>query len=42
MRKAFKNAEFHPEYKKITDEGLNTLMPEKMKNAIRQMRRRPK
>ncbi|HEX9788952.1 MAG TPA: hypothetical protein VGB09_13040, partial [Candidatus Binatia bacterium] len=37
MRKAFKDAEFHREYKNLTDEDPDPLMPEEMEKAIREM-----
>jgi hypothetical protein len=39
MRKAFKDAEFHREYKKLTGEDPDPLMPEEMEKAIREMPR---
>ena len=39
MRKAFKDAEFHREYKKRTSEDPDPLMPEEMEKAIREMPR---
>jgi tripartite-type tricarboxylate transporter receptor subunit TctC len=39
MRKAFKDAEFHHEYKKLTGEEPDPLMPEEMEKAIREMPR---
>ena len=39
MRKAFKDAEFHREYKKLTSEDPDPLMPEEMEKAIREMPR---
>ena len=38
-RKAFKDAEFHREYKKLTDEEPDPLMPKEMEKAIREMPR---
>jgi hypothetical protein len=34
-RKAFKDADFHREYKKLTGEEPDPLMPEEMEKAIR-------
>jgi hypothetical protein len=39
MRKAFKDAESHREYKKLTGEDPDPLMPEEMEKAIREMPR---
>jgi hypothetical protein len=39
MRKGFKDAEFHREYKKLTGEEPDPLMPEEMEKAIREMPR---
>jgi hypothetical protein len=39
MRKAFKDSDFHREYKKLTGEEPEPLMPEEMKKAIREMPR---
>jgi hypothetical protein len=38
-RKAFKDADFHREYKKLTGEEPDPLMPEEMEKAIREMPR---
>jgi hypothetical protein len=35
MREAFKDGEFHREYKKLTGENSDPLMPEEMEKAIR-------
>jgi hypothetical protein len=37
-RKAFKDADFHREYKKLTGEEPDPLMPEEMEKAIRERR----
>jgi hypothetical protein len=37
MREAFKDGEFHREYKKLTGENSDPLMPEEMEKAIRKM-----
>jgi tripartite-type tricarboxylate transporter receptor subunit TctC len=39
MRKAFKDAEFHREYKKLTGEDPDPLMPEEMERVVREMPR---
>ena len=39
IRKAFKDAEFHREYKKLTGEEPDPLMPEEMEKTIREMPR---
>ena len=39
MRKAFKDADFHREYEKLTGEEPDPLMPEEMEKAIREMPR---
>jgi hypothetical protein len=39
MRKAFRDAEFHREYKKLTGEDPDPLMPEEMEKAIKEMPR---
>jgi hypothetical protein len=39
MRKAFKDVDFHREYKKLTGEEPDPLMPEEMEKAIREMPR---
>jgi tripartite-type tricarboxylate transporter receptor subunit TctC len=39
MRKASKDPEFHREYKKLTGEDPDPLMPEEMEKAIREMPR---
>jgi hypothetical protein len=39
MRKAFKDADFHRDYKKLTGEDLDSLMPEEMEKAISEMPR---
>ena len=39
MRKALKDADFHREYKKLTGEEPDPLMPEEMEKAIREMPR---
>jgi hypothetical protein len=39
MRKAFKDAEFHREYKKLTGEEPDPLMPEEMDKAVREVPR---
>jgi hypothetical protein len=39
MRRAFKDADFHREYKKLTGEEPDPLMPEEMEKAIREMPR---
>ena len=39
MRKAFKDAEFRHEYKKLTGEDPDPLMPEEMEKAIKGMPR---
>jgi hypothetical protein len=38
-RKAFKDADFHREYKKLTGEEPDPLMPEEMEKAIKEMPR---
>jgi hypothetical protein len=42
MRKAFKDGEFQREYKKLTGENPEPLMPEEMDKAIRELRGRPR
>jgi hypothetical protein len=37
MRKAFKDAQFHREYKKLTGEDPDPLMPEEMEKTNREM-----
>jgi hypothetical protein len=39
MRKAFKDSDFHREYKKLTGEDPDPLMPKEMEKAIREMPR---
>jgi hypothetical protein len=39
MRKAFKDADFHREYKKLTGEDPDPLMPEEMDKAVREVPR---
>jgi len=39
MRKAFKDPDFHGEYKKLTGEEPDPLMPEEMEKAIGEMPR---
>jgi hypothetical protein len=39
MRRAFKYAKFHREYKKLTGEDPDPLMPEEMEKPIREMPR---
>jgi hypothetical protein len=39
MRKTFKDAEFHRQYKKLTGEEPDPVMPEEMEKAIREMPR---
>lgn len=39
MRKAFKNAQFHREYKKLTGEEPDPLMREEMEKAVREIPR---
>ncbi len=39
MRRAFKDADFHREYKKLAGEEPDPLMPEEMEKAIREMPR---
>jgi hypothetical protein len=39
MRRAFKDADFHREYKKLTGEEPDPLMPEEMEKAIKEMPR---
>jgi hypothetical protein len=39
MRKALKDSDFHREYKKLTGEDPDPLMPEEMEKAIREMPR---
>jgi len=39
IRKAFKDADFHREYKKLTGDEPDPLMPEEMEKAIREMPR---
>ena len=39
MRRALKDADFHREYKKLTGEEPDPLMPEEMEKAIREMPR---
>jgi hypothetical protein len=39
MRKAFKDAEFHREYKKLTGEDPDPLMPEDMEKSDQEMPR---
>jgi hypothetical protein len=39
MRRAFKYADFHREYNKLTGEEPDPLMPEEMEKAIREMPR---
>ena len=39
MRRAFKDADFHREYNKLTGEEPDPLMPEEMEKAIREMPR---
>jgi len=38
-RKAFKDADFHREYKKLTGEDPDPLMPEEMDKAVREVPR---
>ena len=39
MRRAFKDPDFHREYKKLTGEDPDPLMPEEMEKAIKEMPR---
>jgi hypothetical protein len=39
MRKVFKDAEFHREYKKLSGQHSDPLMPDEMEKAIREMPR---
>jgi tripartite-type tricarboxylate transporter receptor subunit TctC len=39
MRKAFKDADFHREYKKLTGQEPDPLMPEEMEKVVREMPR---
>jgi divalent metal cation (Fe/Co/Zn/Cd) transporter len=36
MRKTFKDSDFHSEYKKLTGEEPDPLMPEEMEKAIKE------